>query len=72
MLCRRCESPRTSFTGEIAIHFAGLTGLNKPVVWLFPEVKICLKCGTAEFVVPERERKVLADRKPVEGAMISE
>ena len=72
MLCGHCESPLTSFTSEMAIHFAGLAGLDKPIVWLFPEVRICLQCGTAEFVVPARERKVLADRKPVDGAMISE
>ena len=72
MLCRRCESPCKSFTSEIAMHFPGLAGLKKSIVWLFPELKICLNCGTAEFVVPERERNVLADGKPVDGAVISE
>lgn len=72
MLCPRCQSSCKSFTSEIAIHFPGLDGLKKPTVWLFPEVKICLNCGTAEFVVPDRERQVLIDRKPVDGAMVSE
>lgn len=72
MVCPRCESPRKSFTSEIAIHFQGLEGLKKPIVLLFPEVKICLNCGTAEFVVAERERRVLIDRKPVDGAIVSE
>ena len=71
MLCNRCsaENPQT-FNGELAIHFKGLAGLNKPVVWVFPEITICLNCGSAEFVVPERELKVLRDGVPVEGAAV--
>jgi hypothetical protein len=45
---------------EIAIHFPGVKGLEKPIVWVFPEVLVCLSCGNAEFVVPERELRVLA------------
>jgi hypothetical protein len=37
---------------EIAIHFPGVKGLEKPIVWVFPEVSVCLSCGNAEFVVP--------------------
>lgn len=70
MFCPRCESPRKSFTTEIAIHFSGLD--KKTIVWLFPKVEICLNCGRAEFVVPDRERRVLMDRKPIDGAMVSE
>jgi hypothetical protein len=63
MICHHCESARKSFTSEIAIHFPGLGGLNKPVVWVFPEVKVCLNCGTAEFVVPGNELRALVDGK---------
>jgi hypothetical protein len=48
------------FTSEIAIHFPGLKGLEKPIVWVFPELLICLDCGRAEFTVPETELRVLA------------
>lgn len=72
MICSRCKSVLKSFNSEIAVHFSSLDGVKKPIVWLFPEVEICLNCGAAEFVVPERERKVLVDRKPVDGAMLSE
>jgi hypothetical protein len=31
---------------------------------------VCLHCGFAEFAVPERERQVLLQGSPVEGAVI--
>jgi len=37
----------------MAIHFPGLKDIDKPVVWVFPELVVCLDCGAAEFVVPE-------------------
>jgi hypothetical protein len=43
----------------MAIHFPGLKNVNKPTVWLFPEVLICLDCGVSEFTVPETELRVL-------------
>ena len=36
-----------------------LENIDKPVVWVFPEVVVCLDCGTAEFV-PEAELRQLA------------
>lgn len=71
MICHHCESTRKSFTSEIAIHFPGLDGLNKPLVWVFPEVKVCLNCGTAEFVVPEKELRVLIEGKQIDDAVAS-
>jgi hypothetical protein len=44
----------------MAIHFPELKNIDKPVVWLFPEVVVCLDCGTAEFAVPEAELRQLA------------
>ena len=32
----------------------------QPTVWVFPEVVVCLDCGTAEFVVPDKELRQLA------------
>ena len=69
--CKICRSEnRSIFTGEIAIHFPGLAGLNKPVVWVFPTISVCLDCGRAEFVVPEKELEVLRTGVPVEGAAV--
>jgi hypothetical protein len=61
MTCKSCGSHNQSkFTAEIAIHFSGLKGLEKPIVWVFPELSVCLNCGIAEFAIPETELRVLA------------
>ena len=52
----------------MAIHFTGLAGLNKPIVWVFPKLLVCLNCGFTEFTVPERELQVLESETPEEGA----
>ena len=62
MDCKSCGSDKQSrFTAEIAIHFPGLKGIEKPIVWIFPELWVCLNCGNAEFAVPERELRALAE-----------
>jgi hypothetical protein len=59
--CKSCGAEKQSkFTAEIAIHFPGLKGLNKLIVWVFPELLVCLNCGNAEFAVPETELRLLA------------
>jgi hypothetical protein len=59
-MCKSCGSNRQKkFTGKIGIHFPGLENVNKPIVWVFPDVLVCLNCGSAEFSVPEAELRVL-------------
>jgi hypothetical protein len=61
MPCKSCGSVNQSkLTAEIAIHFPGLKSLDRPVVWVFPELAVCLDCGTAEFDVPEERLRFLA------------
>lgn len=56
MSCKRCASDeQKNFNGELAIHFPGLEGLDKPVVWVFPKLLVCLRCGFGEFVVPDEQ-----------------
>lgn len=43
----------------MGIHFMGLRNLDKPTVWVFPQLLICMDCGFAEFVVPEAEHEQL-------------
>jgi hypothetical protein len=67
MACKRCASDRQgSFNGEIALHVPGLQGLDKPIVWVFPKLVVCLRCGLAEFTVPEGELLVLAQNAAAE------
>ena len=67
--CEQCHSERLgNFSGEVAIHFTGLAGSNKPIVWVFPYLLVCLDCGFTEFIVPERELQVLKTGTPDEGA----
>jgi hypothetical protein len=62
MLCKSCQSQNgREFNGEIAIHSSGLKGLNKPIVWVFPELVVCLDCGFTEFTIPESETRVLRE-----------
>jgi hypothetical protein len=62
MSCKSCLSEHQSyFNGEIAIHFPGLKGLDKPIVWVFPKLLVCLECGLTEFAVPNAELHVLRD-----------
>lgn len=69
--CKACHATRhSSFNAEVAIHFPGLRGLNKPVVLIFPKLEVCLECGFTEFVVPERELQVLREGSMVEGDMV--
>jgi hypothetical protein len=44
----------------MGIHFPGLKNIDKPIVWVFPELVVCLDCGNAEFAVPEAELRQLA------------
>jgi hypothetical protein len=61
MACKSCGSDNLrKFTAEVAIHFPGLQGLDKPIVWAFPKLLVCLNCGNAEFSVPETELRTLA------------
>ena len=56
MSCKSCQSEnQRNLNGEIAIHFPGLSGLDKPIVWVFPKLLVCLDCGFTEFKVPKNE-----------------
>ena len=56
MPCKSCESAnQKKFIGEMGIRSPGLKNIDKPTVWVFPQLIVCLDCGTAGFVVPEAE-----------------
>ena len=57
--CLVCGSRIEQFSAEIGIHFPGLKNINKPVVWVFPDIYVCLDCGAAHFAVPGDELSLL-------------
>ena len=58
--CASCSSKKQcKLNAELAFHIAGLQGLDKPIVWAFPEVLVCLNCGFAEFALADSPLKKL-------------
>jgi hypothetical protein len=55
----RISQPEEIQRGD-GIHSPGLKNIDKSVVWVFPELVVCLDCGTAEFAMPEAELRQLA------------
>jgi hypothetical protein len=58
--CPSCSSKNQRIlNAELGLHFPGLQGLDKPIVWAFPEVLICLNCGFAVFALADAPLKEL-------------
>ena len=63
MACKSCQSVyQRNFSAEIGIHFPGLEGIEKPVVWVFPQLVVCFDCGVTEFEIPETELRQLREQ----------
>lgn len=62
--CKACGSEKVQkLRGEIAMRTPGLKNIDKPIVWVFPDILVCMDCGIAEFAVPEDELRILAKRE---------
>jgi hypothetical protein len=62
MACKKCSSENQStLKGDVAIHFPGLKGLDKPIVWVYPKLLVCLNCGFTEFAIPETDLRRLVE-----------
>jgi hypothetical protein len=58
--CEICGSTRhKTLIAEMGIRCTGLAGIDKPAVWVSPHPVVCMNCGTAKFVVPEAELRLL-------------
>jgi hypothetical protein len=56
MACTSCGSEKqTKLGAEMNIHFPGREGLDKPTVWAFPKLVVCLDCGSAQFTLQDTE-----------------
>jgi len=51
MLCKSCGPENLhKFEGEIAIHFPGMKNIDKPIVWVRPELAVCLDCASRSLL----------------------
>jgi len=49
----------------------GLKGLERPIVWVFPKLLLCLDCGVTEFTVPKSETRDTAGRNRTVGGSLN-
>jgi hypothetical protein len=73
MACKSCGSKnQEEFRTEIAIH---LPGLDKPLVFIFPTLLVCLNCGkpeiAEEFRIPRDELLCLQEARPPRADKVS-
>jgi hypothetical protein len=61
MSCLLCGSGNEAeLVSEMIIHFSGPKNLDKPGVWVFSNVLVCLDCGSSHFTVPKTELASIA------------
>ena len=66
MSCQLCRSSNEAeLTAEMVIHFSGLKNLDKPGVWLFPKLLVCLNCGCSRFTVPQGKLASIAHTREI-------
>jgi hypothetical protein len=49
-----------SFPAEVAIHQPGIENIDKPAVFVFPDLLVCSACGFTQFFVTKVELQSLA------------
>jgi hypothetical protein len=55
-MCSSCgSSNQADFSSELVIHFTGRENLDRPGIFVFPKLLICLDCGLSSFTVPHAE-----------------
>jgi len=57
--CRCSSKNQRKLNAELALHFPGRKGLDKPIVWAFPEMLVCLNCGFAVCALADAPLKEL-------------
>ena len=66
MSCAQCTSShQAEFGAEVNIHLPGLMNADKPGIFVFPKLQICLHCGFSRFTVPASELALLRRVAPI-------
>lgn len=64
-MCPSCRSNnQAEFGSEMIVHFSGREILDKPGVWVFSKLSICLDCGVSQSKIPASELAQLAASAP--------
>ena len=65
MSCLSCRSSKQAeFPAELLVHFEGRENLDKPGVWVFPRLLVCLDCGFLQSTVPAPQLASLVAGSP--------
>jgi len=68
MTCKSCNSEnQRRFNSEINVHFGGLKNLDRPPLFLFPKLVVCMDCGFTQFDLPEAELRLLGESAAARG-----
>ena len=59
--CTSCASDKVEFDSELCLHIPRANGLNKPHVFAFPKLTVCLTCGTIRGSASTEELQRLKD-----------
>ena len=59
-ICNSCASANLAeFDSEMNIHFPGLRSLDKPSIFVFPRIMVCLNCGSLRSTLSAEELRIL-------------
>ena len=62
MTCHSCHSSNhRTYPCELNIHFPGFEGLDRPTVWAFPRLLVCLDCGETTFTLSQDQVRELIE-----------
>ncbi len=72
-MCPSCRSNnQAEFASEMVVHLSGRENLDKPGVWVFSKLSICLDCGFLRSKVPASALAQLAASAPIGQRLVGE
>jgi hypothetical protein len=72
-MCPSCRSyNQAEFASEMVVHLSGRENLDKPGVWVFSKLSICLDCGFLQSKIPASKLAQLAASAPTSVRLLGE